>query len=134
MILKNKDMVLYESAENYLEMMLVLREEKGHIRSIDIANGLGVTKPSVSVAVKRLKENGFLTMEDGGEIHLTDKGEESAKRILERHKTIAAVLMELGVDEKTACEDACKIEHDISDTSFEAIAHHLQANKEQDNK
>lgn len=114
-------MVVHESAEDYLEMMLMLKESKGYIRSIDIAAGLGVTKPSVSYAVKKLKEKELITMAEDLSIELTDKGMEIAKKMLERHNAITNVLMYLGVSEDTACEDACLIEHDLSDESFEAI-------------
>ncbi len=114
-------MKIQKSAEDYLEAMLMMREQHGYIRSIDIANELGVTKPSVSYAVKRLRENGYLTMDNSGLISLTDKGYEIASRIYERHKLLTKVLISLGVDEKTAREDACKIEHDLSAETFDAI-------------
>ena len=113
-------MQILESAEDYLEMMLMLKESKGFIRSIDIAAGLGVTKPSVSYAVKKLREKGYITMDEQSSIELTESGLEIASKMLERHNTITGVLMQLGVSEETACEDACRIEHDISDESYEA--------------
>ena len=112
------------SAEDYLEAMLVMSERHGYIRSIDIAAELGVTKPSVSYAVKRLRENGYITMNRDGLITLTEKGLEIANRIYERHKVLTQMLVFLGVDPKTAREDACKMEHDISDETFEAMKRH----------
>lgn len=114
-------MNIHESAEDYLEMILMLQEKKGYARSIDIANELEVTKPSVSFAMKRLRENGYVTMDKGNYISLTDKGREIADRMYERHKAITAFLMQIGVNEKTAQADACKIEHDISGETFAAI-------------
>ncbi|MBR6443540.1 MAG: metal-dependent transcriptional regulator [Clostridia bacterium] len=118
-------MNIYESAEDYLEEILVLLESKGYARSTDIAEGLGVTKPSVSVAMKKLRENGYISMEKSGLISLTDKGYPIARRIYDRHLTLTKFFMSLGVEEKTAREDACKIEHDISDESFAAIREKL---------
>lgn len=114
-------MKIHESAENYLETILMIRNEKGFARSIDVANELGFTKPSVSVAMKNLREAGYITVESGGNILLTDKGRDIADRMYERHQLIAKALIALGVDSKTAYEDSCKIEHDISDISFEKI-------------
>lgn len=118
-------MNIHESAEDYLEAILRLREEKGYARSVDIALLLGVTKPSVSFAMKKLRENKFIHMDEENHITLTEKGEEIALRVYDRHKTIKSFLMSLGVDEDTAREDACKIEHDISQESFEAIRREL---------
>ncbi len=118
-------MNIYESAEDYLEEILVLLESKGYARSTDIAEGLGVTKPSVSVAMKKLRENGYISMEKSGLISLTDKGYPIARRIYDRHLTLTKFFISLGVDEKTAREDACKIEHDISEQSFAAIREKL---------
>ena len=118
-------MNIYESAEDYLEEILVLLESKGYARSTDIAEGLGVTKPSVSVAMKKLRENGYISMEKSGLISLTDKGYPIARRIYDRHLTLTKFFMSLGVEENTAREDACKIEHDISDESFAAIREKL---------
>ncbi len=113
--------VIHESAEDYLEMMLMLKESKGYIRSIDVAAGLGVTKPSVSYAVRRLREKGLITMAEDNSIEMTEKGLDIAQKMLERHNAITSILMQLGVSEDTACEDACRIEHDLSDESYEAI-------------
>ena len=118
-------MNIYESAEDYLEMILMLREQKGYARSIDIAAALGVTKPSVSFAMKKLRENGYIVMDEGNYITLTDKGMDIAQRIYERHKTLTRFLMQLGVEEKIAREDACKMEHDISPETFQAILRQL---------
>ena len=117
-------MRILKSSEDYLEAMLVMSERHGYIRSIDIAAELGVTKPSVSYAVKRLRENGYITMNRDGLITLTEKGLEIANRIYERHKVLTQMLVFLGVDPKTAREDACKMEHDISDETFEDMKRH----------
>ena len=121
-------MQIKESAENYLEAILMIKAEKGHVRSIDVANRLGFTKPSVSVAMKNFREEGYITSDSDGGIALTDKGKLIAERIYERHQIIAKALMALGVDEATAYEDSCKIEHDISDLSFEKIKEHITKN------
>lgn len=115
-------MTIRESAEDYLEQILILLETKGYARSTDIAEGLEVTKPSVSVAMKRLRENGFIHMEKRGRISLTDKGFVIARRIYDRHKTLTRFLVSLGVDEQTARRDACKMEHDLSEDSYAAIS------------
>lgn len=114
-------MKIMKSSEDYLESMLMLQESRGFIRSIDIADHLGVSKPSVSYAVRRLRENGYVNMAPDGLITLTDKGMEIAKRMYERHKLLTDFLIGLGVNEVTAREDACKIEHDLSEESFEAL-------------
>lgn len=114
-------MRILKSSEDYLEMMLIMQEQHGYIRSIDVANALGVTKPSVSYAVKRLRENDYITMDRENLITLTEKGREIATRIYERHKVLTEILLCLGVDPKIAREDACKVEHDISDTTFDAL-------------
>ena len=102
-------------------MILMLHENRGYARSIDIAAELGVTKPSVSYATKRLRENGYITMEPDGLISLTDTGYEIARRMYDRHKMLTAFLVSIGVSEDVAREDACKLEHDISEESFEAM-------------
>ena len=121
-------MRILESSEDYLEAMLMMQERFGYIRSIDIANELNVTKPSVSYATKRLRENGYITMDREGLITLTEKGCAIAERIYDRHKRLTGFLMNLGVDEETARTDACKIEHDLSEASYEAIKRHAEAN------
>ena len=117
-------MNIRKSAEDYLEMMLMLKEKHGYIRSIDIADELGVKKPSVSYATKRLRDNGYITMDSDSHITLTETGMEIAMRMYERHKTLTDLLVALGVDENVAREDACKIEHDLSEQSFRAICKH----------
>ena len=114
-------MTIHQSAEDYLEAMLMLREQRGYIRSIDVAEMLGVTKPSVSYATKRLRENGYISMDNSGLITLEEKGLEIAERIYERHKLLTKLLVHLGVSPETAREDACKIEHDLSIETFDAI-------------
>ena len=120
-------MTIQKSAEDYLEAMLMLREEHGYIRSIDIAEKLGVTKPSVSYAAKRLRTNGYITMDETGRIELTETGEEIAVRIYERHLLLSKLLIRLGVDPETARADACRIEHDLSEESFAAIRAQIKA-------
>ncbi|MGN1021444.1 MAG: metal-dependent transcriptional regulator [Aristaeellaceae bacterium] len=119
-------MNIHESAEDYLEKILMLRETKGAVRSIDIAMEMGVTKPSVSFAMKKLRENGYILMDDDNLITLTEAGMEIAQRIYTRHRILTRYLMKLGVDEETARADACKMEHDLSAASFEAIRRQLQ--------
>lgn len=120
-------MQILKSSEDYLEAMLMMQERHGYIRSIDIAAELGVTKPSVSYATKRLRENGYITMDREGLIALTDKGMEIATRIYERHKLLTCFLERIGVSAQTARADACKLEHDISDETFEAMRRHAEA-------
>ena len=119
-------MRIHKSAEDYLEMILMLSEQKGYVRSIDIAAGLSVSKPSVSFAMKNLREDGYIVMAQDNLITLTDKGMEIARNMYNRHKALTKFLMQLGVDEATAREDACKIEHDISPATFEAIQRQLR--------
>ncbi|MBQ8554467.1 MAG: metal-dependent transcriptional regulator [Clostridia bacterium] len=118
-------MNIHESAEDYLEAILRLRETKGYVRSVDISLLLGVTKPSVSFAMKKLRENNYILMDEDSLITLTEKGEEIARRVYDRHKTLMSFLVAIGVSEETAREDACKIEHDISQESFEALQRQL---------
>ena len=119
-------MDIRESAEDYLEQILMLLEHKGYARSTDIALGLNVTKPSVSVAMKKLRENRYITMADDGMISLTDKGYAIARRIYDRHKALTRYLTQLGVPEEIAREDACKIEHDLSEESYAAILRQIK--------
>ncbi len=119
-------MTIHKSAEDYLEAMLMLKEERGYIRSIDVAEKLGVTKPSVSYATKRLRENGYISQDSAGMILLLEPGLEIAERMYERHKLLTELLIGLGVSPDTAREDACKIEHDLSVESFDAIRRHAQ--------
>lgn len=114
-------MKIQKSAEDYLEAMLMLKEKRGYVRSVDIAHLLGVTKPSVSYATKNLRENGYITMDKDGLITLTETGMEIAEKMYHRHKTLTRFLIRLGVDPTVAEEDACKIEHDLSEESFRAI-------------
>ena len=114
-------MSVHQSGEDYLERILMLSREKGEVRSIDLARTLSVTKPSVSRAMKQLRERGYITMDDNNLIALTPAGLDIAERMLERHRTLARFLMKLGVSEEVAYADACKIEHDLSDESFLAI-------------
>ena len=114
-------MKIHASAENYLETIYMLQKSKGMVRSIDIVNELDFSKPSISVAMKNLRENGYIEMDKDGYITLLEKGFDIAQRMFERHTVISNFLVNLGVDEKIASEDACKIEHVISEESFEAI-------------
>lgn len=119
-------MVIRESAEDYLEQILMLLEQKGHARSVEIAAGLNVTKPSVSVAMKKLKNDGYITMNADGMISLTDKGYAIARRVYDRHQALTRYLMSLGVPESIAREDACKMEHDLSEESFNAMCSQIK--------
>ena len=114
-------MKIHESAENYLETIYMLKSKKGNVRSIDIVNELEFTKPSVSIAMKNLRENGYITMDADGLIALTEKGTEVAEKMYERHTVISSWLIKIGVSEEAAVEDACRIEHVISEESFEAL-------------
>lgn len=111
-------MVIHESAEDYLESILVLQERRGQVRSIDVVNELGYSKPSVSIAMKKLRESGYISMDADGSITLNESGLEIASRIYGRHKTITRFFVLLGVDPAVAAEDACKVEHDLSDETF----------------
>ena len=118
-------MQIHESAENYLETILVLQQRNGSVRSIDIAVELDFSKPSVSVAMKNLRNNGYIEMDKSGQITLLPTGREIAERTYEKHQVLSKALMALGVDAKTAVEDACRIEHVISRESFEALKKHM---------
>ncbi|MBR2500055.1 MAG: metal-dependent transcriptional regulator [Clostridia bacterium] len=111
-------MKIHESAENYLETILILKEKLGNVRSVDIANELNYTKPSVSVAMKQFRENGYIIIDENGYISLTKRGSEVAEYVYKRHKLITEMLVRVGVSLETAKEDACRIEHDISDETF----------------
>ena len=119
-------MSLLESGEMYLETILVLSQKKNAVRSIDVAEEMSFSKPSVSRAMGILKKGGYIEIDSLGHITLTDSGRAAAERIYERHRILSEILIRLGVDEKTATEDACKMEHYISDTSFAAIKEHLK--------
>ena len=123
-------MNIHESSEDYLEAILMLQEQKGYARSVDVAGLLGVTKPSVSFAMKKLRENGFITMDEDSLLALTAPGEAIARRILDRHNTLSSFLESLGVDPDSAREDACKMEHDLSEASYEAIRRRMQGCEE----
>lgn len=118
----------FESTENYLECILMLGEKKPCVHAVDVAHQLGVSKPTVSVTMKRLREQGYLTVSADGCLELTGAGQEIAVRIYERHKVLAQMFMSLGVSEETAFQDACLVEHDLSDETFACIkAHALQS-------
>ena len=117
-------MVIHASAEDYLESILILQERHGQVRSIDICNELGHSKPTVSVAMKNFRENGYITMDDDYLITLTEKGRAIAESVYERHIIVSKFLMAIGVDEKTALEDSCKIEHDLSEETFRCMKEH----------
>jgi Mn-dependent DtxR family transcriptional regulator len=119
-------MRLQESGEMYLESIYVLSKAQGTVRSIDISEYMGYSKPSVSRAVNLLKNGGYITMDKDNLISLTESGMEIAQKIFDRHTLIANLLIRLGVSEKTAAEDACKLEHSISDESFEAIRRYME--------
>ena len=119
-------MKLFESGEDYLERILVLQEKNGQVRSIDIVKDMGFTKPSVSVAMKKLKESSLIDIDKNGLITLTPIGLEIAKRIYERHLVLTQFFMSMGVDEEIAKKDACKVEHDLSEETFEAIKKSLK--------
>ena len=118
-------MKIQESAENYLETILILSLKKSYVRSIDIANELGFSKPSVSVAMKNLRENHYITVASDGNISLTDAGRAIAETIYERHTFLSSWLTQLGVPSEIASEDACRIEHVISSESFESLKKHV---------
>lgn len=119
-------MKVYESAEDYLEAILSLRLRNGNVRSIDIANELNFSKPSVSVAMKKLRESGYIHMDHNGSITLEPEGEEIAQRIYERHRLLTEFFIRLGVDPEVAAADACKVEHDLSEETFGKIKEHAQ--------
>ena len=123
-------MKIQESAENYLETILMLGHTKPNVRSIDIANELDFSKPSVSVAMKNLRQNGYIQVDGNGYITLTDAGRKIAETMYERHTMLSSWLVYLGVDQKTAVEDACRMEHVLSADSFEAIKRHITSCKE----
>ena len=120
-------MKIHKSAEDYLEKILMIRERKGEVHSIDIANELGFSKPSVSVAMKNLRQAGYISMDGNGAITLEPPGYEIASRIYQRHKLLTRILAALGVDEETAAQDACKIEHDLSPETFEKLRAYAEA-------
>lgn len=122
-------MVIHESAEDYLESILIVQERLGSVRSIDIVNELGYSKPSVSIAMKKLRENGYISMAADGIITLNDSGMEIASRIYGRHKTLTKLFTLLGVTPKIAAEDACKVEHDLNDETFARITEFVERSR-----
>ncbi len=118
-------MQIRQSAEDYFEMIYMIKKKKGSVRAIDIVNEMGFSKPTVSVAMKKFRENGYVAVDAAGNISLTEAGLAIAENIYEKHMVLAKMLMNLGVDETTAYEDACRIEHGLSDTSFAAIKKHM---------
>ena len=119
-------MSLYESGQMYLETIYMLSRESNFVRAIDVGEHMGYSKPSVSRAMSTLKKNGYITVEDDGGLKLTEKGLEVARTMYERHTVLTKLLMLLGVDEKTATEDACRMEHVISEESFAAMKAHME--------
>ena len=117
-------MQIHQSAEDYLETILMLTQRMGRVRSIDVVNELGFTKASVSIAMKKLRENGYIAVDGEGNLTLLEPGLEIAQRIYSRHQLLTHFFVQLGVDEEVAAEDACKLEHVISDESFQAIKKH----------
>lgn len=122
-------MKIQEAAENYLECILIIGKEKGQVRSVDVAHRLQVTKPTVSITMKQFRENGYVETDEKGILTLTEKGREIAERIYERHVVLTELLLSLGVDEETAREDACRMEHDISELTFACIKEHMHRQK-----
>ena len=114
-------MSVLESGENYLEAILMISKRKDGVHAIDIVNELGFSKPSVSIMLKKLKDEGYITIDENQHIHLLPVGLKIAEKILERHEILTDILIHLGVNDKTAEDDACKIEHDLSDETFDAI-------------
>lgn len=123
-------MKIQESAENYLETILIIHNRQGNVRSIDIANELGFSKPSVSVAMKNLRTNVYIEVDKEGFITLLDKGREIADKIYERHTLLSTWLVRMGVSPEVAAEDACRIEHVISAETFERLKEHVSAQYE----
>lgn len=120
-----------ESAEDYLERILILQEEKGikEVHAVDIANSFGYSKPSVSVAMKKLEDKGYVALGPKSQLYLTPEGAKIARAMYERHQVLTGVFMSLGVSEEIACKDACKIEHDLSDETWDAIKKHYESKK-----
>ena len=118
-------MQVLESAEDYLERILILSEKLDKVREIDVVNDMGFSKPSVSIAMKKLRDNGYIHIHNGA-LTLTEKGKTIAEKIYERHRILTKGFMLLGIDEETASKDACKIEHDLSDVTFEKIKERVE--------
>ena len=123
-------MGLFESGEDYLEAILMISERKSEVHAIDVVNELGFSKPSVSIALKKLREQNYITIDEMNHLHLTDLGMDIAKKIYERHKILTSILEKLGVDASNAEKDACRLEHDLSDESWEAIKKYYYNNLE----
>ena len=121
-------MQIHESAEDYLEAILMLREKTGAVRAVDVAEALSFTKASVSVAMKKLRENGYVRLDEEGFLLLTPTGEAIASRIYSRHKALTDFFVSLGVSEEIAAKDACKVEHDLSQETFDKLLIHAQQN------
>lgn len=119
-------MAIYQSGEDYLETILTLQQQRGQVRSVDVASELGYSKPSVSIAMKKLREQGYVCMDESGLLTLTRDGEALAKGVYERHKTLKKLLMLVGVEETDAAEEACKLEHAISDSTLGKIKEFLK--------
>ena len=120
-------MEIHESGEDYLETILMLENRVGYVRAIDIATEMGFSKPTISIAMRRLRENGYIDVDERRDIHLTPLGREVAERIYERHVVLTEILKSLGVDKDTASHEACKIEHDISADTFQRIKEYYEA-------
>ncbi len=123
---RTTDRSIDKTTEDYLEAMLMLKEQKGYIRSIDVAALLGVTKPSVTYTTKRLRERGLITMNEDNLISFTETGNAIAEQTLHRHNMLTQFFVNLGVDEETAKEDACRVEHDLSQQTFDALCRHAE--------
>lgn len=123
-------MVIHQSAEDYLESIFVLQEQHGQVRSIDIVNLLGYSKPSVSIAMKKLRESGYISMSPDGLITLNESGLEIARQVYSRHKVITELFVMMGVPKEVAAEDACRVEHDLSQETFERIRDYVRRNEE----
>lgn len=122
-------MNVQETTENYLETILMLHQERGFVRSVDVANRMGYSKPTISEQMKKFRAQGYVVMDESGYITLTPAGDAIAQRIYERHVIIAQMLMSLGVEEQVAYADACKIEHDLSEESFARLRAHFSAHQ-----
>ena len=121
-------MSLFESGEDYLEAILMVSERKPEVHAIDVVNELGFSKPSVSIALKKLRESGYITIDENNHLHLTELGMNVANKIYERHKILTHILEKLGVDSENAENDACRLEHDLSDASWNAIKRYYTEN------
>lgn len=124
-------MVIQESAEMYLETIISLQNQKGNVRAIDISREMGFSRPTVSIAVHKLEENGYLKIDENGFISLLPPGKEIAEKILERHNILKTIFIRLGVSEKTAEKDACRIEHVISEETFDCLKKHINSFKQE---